>query len=112
LSKVGLVFAGNRRHFKGLGLFFLASDERGKARESIAAIWSDGSRSLTIDDVRRETQAPPGSMKVQPQNVIERLFAVLMLLCSLLVFSMFIRLMDWWMNLEEPSREGLLNAYK
>jgi hypothetical protein len=35
-------------------------------------------------------QFTPGSMKVQPQNVIERLFAVLMLLCSLLVFSMFI----------------------
>lgn len=35
-------------------------------------------------------QFTPGSMKVEPQNVIERLFAVSILLCSLLVFSMFI----------------------
>jgi hypothetical protein len=35
-------------------------------------------------------QFTPGSMNVQPQNVVERIFSILMLLCSLLVFSMFV----------------------
>jgi hypothetical protein len=36
------------------------------------------------------TQFTPGSMHVQPQNVPERIFSVVMLLCALMVFSIFV----------------------
>jgi len=36
-------------------VLFVASDDKGAASESVIALWSDGSRKLTLDDVRKKT---------------------------------------------------------
>jgi len=62
LSAAGLTFAVNRPNFHGLGLLFLGKDRTKSNRQSVTALWGDGSK-VFDQNLQNVPEAPGASTK-------------------------------------------------